>query len=368
MCRQTMALGALAAALSLAQLPGAAALGRSIAIPGWRLEAARGGGIIPGMGAAVVPTPASTGPTPLPSTVAQDSLRCPLLKLPANLSLSVARTSWATRHGVWRTDMGAELARWRQDFLAADSQGIRIEALGSRGITARLEIRTDEELANVYGWGTPSGWATGIGAQGPPTGGVNMALMDCDGHLLFVFRERAEDRHPFDIYGRDNRLLASSVVDYDRPRVRFVDGNRYLIATAEAPGVGANYTTALMQRVPSEDGIYSWGMRFEAGPYANSSQFLEEDYRWVLAVAVQARAVREAMRANPGLYNGEWMHTALIYVIMISMIVVVTVLLFLAKGLIYPNPARAEAVPVSGKFIQAPLKPRAGLTWGGRVL
>jgi len=299
------------------------------------------------------------GPTALPSTAAQDENRCGLLKLSENVRLETSPQSFWHRQGLWRTSQGGELGQWRQNLFSQDPQTFHLDAAAGAHPSIRAELRSAEDLASLYNVKPLQGPAM----QREDKSQVTMALTDCDGELLFILREIAGGLPTsIEVYGRDGRLLATTLVDLDRPLLRFVDPEMRLIATAESPSLGANLTLAALRDVPSEAGIYPWEVHFEKEPYSNSSQLLKENLRWVVATAVQVRAIRDATRAaqkageEPSYITGREWYTGSMSLVAVLCVGLLLGSLFLVFRLVYPLAVKNE---ITNTFLKIPVRPVA---------
>lgn len=268
---------------------------------------------------------------PIGSTVAQDEQRCPLVRLPETLLLAPEPSSWSGQSGVWKgTSNGVQLAFWGQTFLSSAWQTLYIRNQDGR-LALRAEVRSESELRHLYGWmpgptvmsyqniSTLEEQTKAIGYHGfkivktqpnevevrsilaasSPKPDIWMAFTDCESQLLFV--ARLEDSQglgrpaSISILDRDGDLVAHGIIDDPTvARYQFVDPNGYLIATAASPGIHQTIPMKDVPRDPTKGNILPYALHFESGGYANASRLLDVDYRWVLATAVQARAVFEA--------------------------------------------------------------------------
>jgi len=128
---------------------------------------------------------------------------------------------------------------------------------------------------------------------------VLAAFTDCEGQLLFVARleEPGEEIRPasITILDRAGGLVAEGIIDDPSvARYQFIDPLGYLIAVAETPALHQNIPMKDVPKDSTKGDILPYALHFEPGGYTNASRLLDVDYRWVLALAVQARAVMDA--------------------------------------------------------------------------
>lgn len=261
------------------------------------------------------------------STPGQDALRCPILKLPSEVYL---QNHAALPKGSWKNGVGATLATWNGLDM------IKINSLASEKLALQAKMLSGQWLEKMYGWVSNPPYL-----QDPK--GVYEALIDCDGRLMYVVQlssiieNSLAPGHPIQIYGPNGKLLAASLSDRTVERISFVDLNGALLATAESPGLYSNFSRSSV--ITASNGIpLSYQIDFESGGYFNASRFLEEEYRWVIASAVQVRAVWLS-----GYTASDSTFSALMAVeIWIGIILVICILGCMMWGiyrLVYPDPS-----------------------------
>jgi len=222
------------------------------------------------------------------STKGQDEGRCPLLKLPLELNLITKNSGWLRQTGSWTGLADVTFATWKQEFLSRNWRTMYVKSTMDGHTSFQATVSNDEELKFLYDWEAPNGGNSSV---------TDVPLLDCDRRLAFVVR--IEDRWdaPVSILSSDGRLLAITYADPLTEKLQFADPvTNYRIATAEAPGIGANLSRELLVRDPSKGGILPYGVSFAKPGYANASRFLEEEYRWVIVAAVQVKALVDTER------------------------------------------------------------------------
>jgi len=264
------------------------------------------------------------------STKAQDQQRCPLVQLSSDISMNAGYVRWSGQSGTWKTPGSIILGSWRQNYYSTDYTDVHISNLDGRlAVTAALT--SDDELQTGYKWrvtrplsdfpplvdleaqydhaASGGGREDELAAAGivPPANATRITykLLDCDGRLLFVVQLQAETLRPgaMDVFDQSGALVAHSLQDHASARLTFVDPHGYLLATAEAPALGAGLDLRDVPLGSANGGILPYQIRFESGGYANASRLLDSHYRWALASALQVRAVADAQAAikQPGL-------------------------------------------------------------------
>ncbi|CAK0887504.1 unnamed protein product [Prorocentrum cordatum] len=265
------------------------------------------------------------------STAAQDRGACPLVKLPAKLHMMATESTWAGQGGTWQSNTGVVHSSFRLSFISTTWDTAYNRNLDEQA-AFRGEVTSDEELEYSYEWKLRKGpmdypaiaklendWWSAVykgahsvlkspeekyGKAGDDQASTwrTTALVDCEGHLLYVVKllqQEAEKLLPggIDVYDRGGTLVAHAMVDYSIARYQFVDVNGNLIATAEAPGVGLAIPLKDLEPDPYKGLILPYGVEFQKGGYTDASRLLDTDYRWVIAAAVQARALDDAHRS-----------------------------------------------------------------------
>mmetsp|Transcript_9580 Transcript_9580/g.21945 ORF Transcript_9580/g.21945 Transcript_9580/m.21945 type:complete len:375 (+) Transcript_9580:85-1209(+) len=222
------------------------------------------------------------------STKGQDEGRCPLLKLPLELNLITKNSGWMRQTGSWTGLADVTFATWKQEFLSRNWRTMYVSSTMDGHQSFQATVSNDEELKFLYDWEAPNGGNASV---------TDVPLLDCDRRLAFVVRIEDKWDAPVSILSSDGRLLAITYADPLSEKLQFADPvTNYRIATAEAPGIGANLSRDQLVRDPSKGGILPYGVSFAKPGYANASRFLEEEYRWVIVAAVQVKALVDTER------------------------------------------------------------------------
>lgn len=244
----------------------------------------------------------------------QDKQKCPILKLPDRIMMAAKHTSWLSLNGAWQTPEAVTVAMWDQNYIgmgfARDikSVSVNIRAPSSGHLAARTRYFTNKEMKRLFDWKEPSNSsgdrhffakfvenATALkdNTFEDTEEEWNIAIFDCEGTLLYVVK--FELPRYLKIYSRDGRLLTEALVGDPVLKYSFIDPKSgYLIADAETPGVGANMKPEQIPESYKVHHVLPFGFVFQHGGYANSSMFLEPEYRWVIAAAIQALTIFDA--------------------------------------------------------------------------
>lgn len=261
---------------------------------------------------------------------------CPMVRFTKKLVSEPSYATWLGQTGTWRDEFsGVILSSWGQSFFAQDWQTMNFRDLDGRGaFTARTAAA--DELQKRFGWQVglgPENYSAIVGLERPwkqaahltkvwdmqeglvsvPRDKVRgdawtkkepplmVALLGCEGELLFVIQLQASKRYPgtIDVYDPKGVLVAHSLTDTTVARHQFVDVDGRLLAIAEAPGLYQNISFVDLPRDPAMGDVFAYELKFELGGYTGASRLLEPDRRWILAAAVQLRAVADGRVAAP---------------------------------------------------------------------
>jgi hypothetical protein len=266
------------------------------------------------------------------SSPAQDGQQCPVLKLPNQIVMAGHRRSWLSLQGQWYTPNHVQVATFDQGFFGSFmwyskpiqmNLNIRLESSGQ--IAIRSKTYTDSGMRQLYKWSAKGTLTGNTSKSGTPanSSAMNIVLLDCVGNLMYVVRKT--DIYNLTVYSRDGDPLTSAWVEQPVLRLQFADlrNKHYLIAKAEAPGIGANISETEIPK-KADYPILPFEIKFAEGGFGNSSLLMEPQNRWVVAAAVQAYAI----------YEGEkdflpWEAITLAWLIFAVSLLVVVVVLFL---------------------------------------
>lgn len=241
------------------------------------------------------------------STEGQDSQACPLLKLPGLLRLESKASSWMRRSGSMEDYNSVAMGFWSQNLLTQ-----RWRTMYLRDVDGKLALKAvpmdKDTLSRNYGW-APKNMSTDYDlytsykrdlrqeinwVPEADTSKTWVALLDCAGDLLFVFLLQAGEPGHTDIYDRYGYFLAHSLNDPIVARYQWIDTEGRLLATAESPGLRENISRAELPTDDAYGGILFYELGYEQGGYKSASKLMDEEYRWVIASAMQVSAVYEA--------------------------------------------------------------------------
>eukprot|EP00811_Abedinium_folium_P013753 NODE_22798_length_694_cov_2.259259.p1 GENE.NODE_22798_length_694_cov_2.259259~~NODE_22798_length_694_cov_2.259259.p1 ORF type:complete len:179 (-),score=53.40 NODE_22798_length_694_cov_2.259259:136-672(-) len=130
-------------------------------------------------------------------TRGQDEQTCGYLRLPPRVTIVSPQASSYVRGGLWRNSGFATLATWSESFLSFANALYIYE--GSR-LFVQVEDVNDEKMD--------------LGMLLPPINGVDTlsaALKDCEGTLMYAFREITLQDSPtygYEVYNRHGELVA----------------------------------------------------------------------------------------------------------------------------------------------------------------
>jgi hypothetical protein len=196
----------------------------------------------------------------------------------------MASTSLSREKGIWMSESGAALATWEEHLMSTLWQTIHINSLDGR-LALKAVPRTEGQLLEMYGWKAD---------KAADKESKTFLIADCDDEIMFVLRLQLGLPDSMEVYDRLGGLAVRSLTKLNVAHHQFVGPGGSLLATAESPGLSMNVT----RPPPPDEGergvIQPYAVRFEDGGYPNASRILDQDYRWVLLLALQARAVVNA--------------------------------------------------------------------------
>lgn len=251
------------------------------------------------------------------TTSAQDAGRCEIIKLPYEMNLMPKwGTSWAV-HGFWMSPYsGVRLANWTQHFWHFNWHTLFLSGLNGK-VAVKILATSEHALLSAYDWKAEQKGYTNSTAV------AYTMFMDCEDKLAFVMIEQDSAMEPILIYSNGGTLIATSYMWEKVENVQFVDAvTGYLLATAEAPALNQNWTRSWLPQDETLGNVTPYQLKIEVGGYVNASRLVDEEYRWVLATAIQLRALH---LAQVDFYP----HVQNIVLGMIALAVVVSSLIFL---------------------------------------
>jgi len=235
-------------------------------------------------------------------------------------------TLWG-QNGKWISKpIRVSLGSWRQNFFAQMWTKVNFWDADGR-VAVRAQDMSEDELQDSFGWkaGAPA-WSysnisntiasweetmyrTRLWAQSrrnhaktdqmpvPSPFWQHVALTDCSGDLLFVVRLNVSTPlfpGGVTVYDRSGTLVATSLTNSLLPYHQFIDTQGYVLGTAQAPELNSTIPFESLPKDAYRGGMLTYHLKFAEGNYVNASRLLDQDFRWVLAAAVQLRALQDA--------------------------------------------------------------------------
>lgn len=235
--------------------------------------------------------------TAFTSTPGQDQQVCPLIKLPDYMVLQEVSSNSQGSKGSWVTSNRVTLAGWQQNFWGTNWNAIYLKTVDGQ-LAYKAVPTTEQELNDKYLWRAASATypnLTELDARqqlvGASSNAYTFVLTDCQDTLMFVVRLQKGLPGVMDIYDRSGGLQAHTVSDPKILRHQFVDTSGYLIAIAESPGILMNVTRPLGPIPTDKSHISPYAVLYTAGTF---SGLMNQEFHWVIASAVQVRAMVDA--------------------------------------------------------------------------
>jgi hypothetical protein len=336
------------------------------------------------------------------STGGQDTESCAIPLVQQDMYLTPKGSSLFGQWGYWELPSPDNLktSHWSLDFLSMDWQNVNLfSETGTPAAT--IAPTTVDDLQQSFGWnGDPSAnfsfmdkYITpalvtfyknqimtvanttqqnpAVAAFGPVEGFQTLptnswswfAITDCEGNLIAALAgQNTDDLLPgrMRVYDPTGTLAADVIADPVVARYQFVDANEHLLATAEAIGLGMNFSYLGVPRRPELGNILPYALHYELGGYSGSSQLLEDNYRWIIAAAVQVRSLMDAhYNWQPALVANGFFLLAVFAALLV--IAAVTFLFVLYRGSQYASSFLSEpSKPAMTSFTAAPSKAHYG--------
>eukprot|EP00927_Polykrikos_kofoidii_P059840 TRINITY_DN54962_c0_g1_i1.p2 TRINITY_DN54962_c0_g1~~TRINITY_DN54962_c0_g1_i1.p2 ORF type:complete len:448 (+),score=76.72 TRINITY_DN54962_c0_g1_i1:90-1433(+) len=241
---------------------------------------------------------------PITSTAGQDSQRCAVIDLPIAVALKADEPAYSRQSGVWASSADDTYASWTQNLWSQSWQTVLLgDNLGKLG--ARAVPRTADELLAMHGWqAAPQSQSRSLiprlQSESQTQGGSAVkieakhtyrtyAVTDCEDTLMFVINLRVGLPQVIDVYDRAGKLAARAVGQLADDKHQFVDPNGYLLATATTMAGSKRQLHDVNSTGRSPIALYQ--MTFEQGGYENASRLLDQNFRWVLAMAMEVNAL-----------------------------------------------------------------------------
>lgn len=268
------------------------------AVPRWRplacaalISAVAGASAWEGAGLRRASAPPPPRPTKQPATRGQDDQTCGWLSLPDDIFLSPKISDKFTKSGSFENRDGATYSAWTQDLFAWDYQTVYFQVDSKLFVKAEVIENEEVQLPGIV---------LKKERHGPPVSTV--VLRDCNNVVMYILREAKGSAHSYNISNRDDVLIASSIQGtYFKDQMQFFDDEGKPIVLAQSP----NLIEDRPEGAPGDHGeeyfgrIAPWEVKFIDG-YNSSSSLIIPQNRWVIAIAVQVRAIRDAERGGDG--------------------------------------------------------------------
>lgn len=337
------------------------------------------------------------------ATLAQVAQRCAQVNMSKDIALLPGHSSWLGQGGWWADGFSQDspkVASWSLNFAGPSWSMVSIADKASKRAVQVMEL-TEQEMKDKFKWttGPPPSWLvererrlqTAMATQifevnttivnplendprtvkyqpsvhmledtTPPS---FLALADCEGQLMFVVNLHeiagslvAEKTvGSIVIFDTAGNIVAYSLRDPLLNQYKILEPvSNVLLATAESPALGLNFTKQDDPKDAYKGNVQPFGLHIEDNGYVNSSRLLDEDLRWVLVAAVQARALRDAHFGwKP------WLPSALIWVFwsgvtLLIVIALATLIIVLVRRYTRNNKA-ARGAPTPWTFVANPV-------------
>lgn len=223
--------------------------------------------------------------TDQPSTRGQDEGGCGFLDLPKRFFLSQRTNDPMAKSGVFESADGGSFLSWTQDLFAVHYSVVNF-FVDSR-LLFRAEVVDDDQVQ--------------IGRKLTMREKTRkdftvISFKDCEDVLLYTVFEAKAAPHQMEIYNRGDQLIAWSKTGWSFPdQIQFFDYEEAPIFIAQSPMISDQHHPTVGDAKRSD--IATWEVDFLQGYNSNCSLIIPQ-YRWVLAAAVQERAIRDAAGRN----------------------------------------------------------------------
>jgi hypothetical protein len=226
-----------------------------------------------------------------PSTRGQDEGSCGWLDLPERFFMRVKVRENMAMKGDWENDSGAQYVEFVQDLFAWQYETVYFYT-GSK-LFAKTEVIENEEVQ------LPS--VKLKNAQENEKNFYTIAVKDCNDVLMYVLREKRTSPYLYEIYNRDDQLVAySEFGSLHVDKMYWYDHLKKPIAIAQSPRLLEKIYRLIDDRAdPYFGNVPTWEIKFLKG-YDPTAIVTIMQNRWVIAAAVQERAIRNAARGPDG--------------------------------------------------------------------
>lgn len=251
-------------------------------------------------------------------------------------------TNFFKKFGYWESPDSATFLSWNQYSFAWDDTTAYFEVDSKLFFKSEAVLYVDEEH---------------LGMRLPDD--INgefhvVALRDCDGAMLYVLRAHATMHDLYEIYNRWGQLVASSSNGKHFPdQMQFHDENNTPIAVTQSPIVTVEDLEEHIAAAPVEPlgTPEPWEINFVGAQYGSNSSLALSQNRWVIAAAVQDRAIRDAMREAPSYGHYLFLFTVCA-VVCLCIVAMLTVLSMLRRLVDVDMQAEKQRLAEPNPFIQ----------------
>jgi len=229
-----------------------------------------------------------------PSTRGQDEGTCGFLNLPERFFMRVKVAEQMALKGDWENDSGAQYLEFVQDLFAWQYESIYFY-IGEK-LFMKSEVIENEEVQ------LPSVKLSNARENEKKV--YTMALKDCNDVLMYVLRENRTKPYLYEIFNRDDQLVAySEFGELHSDKMFWYDHLKKPIAIAQSPRLMEDLHRVIDDRAdPYFGNVPTWEIKFLKG-YDPTAVVSIQQNRWVIAAAIQERAIRSASRGPGGRPN-----------------------------------------------------------------
>jgi hypothetical protein len=226
-----------------------------------------------------------------PSTRGQDEGTCGFLELPDRFFMRVKVAETMVMKGDWENDSGARYVEWTQDHFAWQYETVYFNT-GDK-LFMKTEVIMNEEVQ-----------LPGVqlrNARANEKKFRTMALKDCNDVLMYVLRESRSPPYLYEVFNRDDQLVAwSEFGSLHLDKVFWYDHLKKPIAVVQSPRLVENAYEVIEDREdPYFGNVPTWEIKYLKG-YDPTAVLTIEQNRFVIAAAMQERAIRNAVRGPNG--------------------------------------------------------------------
>lgn len=334
-------------------------------------------------GAGAHKLPAAEGQAP---TRGSDLQECQVLSLPEFMQLTPKYApnlphedrGFLTTSGAWQTPDGAQLVTWVHDLLGWTRRPLLFYAVGklsfkSWPIESAARVASDPGPINA----DPETFLPVLDRDDWDL----VFLRDCNNVLTYTIRVHLRNPDMYEVYNRDGELLTrTGTLDHVADHMFFEDMYGKPIAFAQSPAIHgslpdthpdddgqlAPVATALLRPGQEPGMVQPWEIKFVTDGPSNSSLMAPQN-RWILAAAVQERAIRAAgAAAQISPWGGVIMTSFVVAVIGFILLMVYLVCSTLFR-MVYPLPVHSFKNPYLYRDVEH-LEYQASFADGARTM